>query len=89
MEKIPRLFTVYVDDLDAIGHNKVMLMNPALSYDEINNVIMRAKLDVRNWRTVQIYKDAGIYDKTVFAITTDHGMTPYGSYSVIKDKYGG
>lgn len=91
LEKIPRLFTVYVDDLDAIGHNGNSYGNtPALSLEgRKNNVINAlAKLDAKIGELVEVYKEAGIYDKTVFAITTDHGMSPYGSYSLIKDKYG-
>ncbi len=91
LNKIPKLFTIYVDDLDGIGHNGTSYGNtPATSLDgRINNVINAlAKLDAKIGELVQVYKDAGIYDKTVFAITTDHGMTPYGSYSIIKDKYG-
>jgi predicted AlkP superfamily pyrophosphatase or phosphodiesterase len=91
LEKIPRLFTVYVDDLDAIGHNGISYGNtPALSLEgRRNNVINAlAKLDAKIGELVEVYKEAGIYDKTVFAITTDHGMSPYGSYSPIKDKYG-
>ncbi len=91
LNKIPKLFTIYVDDLDGIGHNGTAYGNtPATSLGgRVNNVVNAlAKLDAKIGELVEVYKDAGIYDKTVFAITTDHGMTPYGSYSIIKDKYG-
>ena len=83
LEKIPRLFTVYVDDLDAIGHNGISYGNtPALSLEgRRNNVINAlAKLDAKIGELVEVYKEAGIYDKTVFAITTDHGCH-HGSFA--------
>lgn len=90
LTSIPRLFTIYADDLDAVGHNSSSYGNsPALSLEgRIDNVINAlAKLDAKIGEVVEVYKQAGIYDKTVFAITTDHGMAPYGAYT-IGDSYG-
>jgi hypothetical protein len=92
LKSVPRLLTVYVDDVDGIGHN-----NWGGSYGvpradneagRINNVINALSIiDAKIEELVLAYKARGIYDKTVFVITTDHGMTPYGSDSGFISQY--
>lgn len=86
LDNVPRLLTIYCDDLDALGHNE----NDHYGYtkaktesDRINNVIDSLnKIDSKIGELIAAYKARGIYDKTIFFITTDHGMTPFGADSI-------
>ncbi len=65
--KVPDFLAVYGADLDAFGH----LEGP----DSPNIVSLVAQLDRQLGRIVQAAKDVGIYERTAFILTSDHGMT--------------
>ncbi|MFC9561423.1 alkaline phosphatase family protein [Agromyces sp. NPDC056965] len=66
---IPDLIAVYCDTLDVLGHadgSAAAGMPAAL-----------AEVDEQIGRIVQATKDAGIYGRTAFVITGDHGMSTF------------
>ncbi|MCP2281302.1 putative pyrophosphatase or phosphodiesterase, AlkP superfamily [Promicromonospora umidemergens] len=66
---IPELMTVYCDTLDAIGHE---------GGDEDPRIPgVLTEIDRQIGRIVAATKDAGIYGRTAFVITGDHGMTTF------------
>ncbi|GAA5200341.1 alkaline phosphatase family protein [Microbacterium jejuense] len=69
MAGVPDLIAVYCDRLDALGHaegDQAEGMPAAL-----------ADIDVQIGRLVQATKDAGIYGRTAFVVTGDHGMETF------------
>ena len=83
LENIPRFISIYCDDLDALGHNESAYYGFSLAKSEterVNNVVTRlAQIDSKLAELIQACKDAGIYDKTTFFLTTDHGMQGFGA----------
>ena len=67
--KIPDFLTVYGPDLDAFGH--------AEGAESPNLGPLLAELDRQLGRLVQATKEAGIYGRTAFILTGDHGMTTW------------
>lgn len=67
--RIPDLMLTYCDTLDAIGHEG----------GDVDTRIPAAlqMIDQQLGRLVQAAKDAGIYGRTTFVITGDHGMTTF------------
>lgn len=66
---VPDLIAVYCDRLDALGHaegDQAEGMAAAL-----------ADIDVQIGRLVQATKDAGIYGRSAFVVTGDHGMETF------------
>jgi hypothetical protein len=89
---VPQLLTIYVDDIDGIGHNSqdetYGIPRASTEAGRIDNVINALSvIDAKIEELVLAYKAKGIYEKTVFVITTDHGMTPYGSESGLISPY--
>lgn len=82
LKEVPRFLSVYVDDLDGLGHNEQIIYNKPVSKTEderLTKVVEAvAELDIAINNLVNAYKKRGIYEKTAFFITTDHGMTPFG-----------
>lgn len=82
---VPRFLTVYADDLDALGHNESAYDTFSVATSEaarVNNVVTRlSQIDGKIGELIQAYKDRGIYDKTTFFLTTDHGMQGFGAES--------
>jgi arylsulfatase A-like enzyme len=66
----PRVLMVNFPGADVYGHPYGGPATPAV----FNQVV--AGVDRNIGRIVQAYKDAGIYDQTVFVVTADHGMVP-------------
>jgi predicted AlkP superfamily pyrophosphatase or phosphodiesterase len=66
----PRVLMVNLPGADVYGHPYGGPATPAV----FNQVV--AGVDRNIGRIVQAYKDAGIYDQTVFVVTADHGMVP-------------
>lgn len=92
VKEFPNLLVLYVDDLDGLGHNFQSTYNSVVAKSEeerINNVVNTlSKIDKKIEEMTQALKKNNLYDKTNIFITTDHGMTPYGSYvEGVKDKY--
>lgn len=82
VREVPRLLTLYVDELDAFGHNEAEHYGQPVAKNEtqrINNVLEAiAKIDLYVKELVDAYKDRGLYNKLAVFITTDHGMAPFG-----------
>lgn len=82
VDELPRFTAIYIDDLDAVGHNESSHYGyiKAVSEEErMNNILMLLKdLDTKLKDFIQACKNKGIYDKITFFLTTDHGMTPFG-----------
>ena len=67
--KVPDFLAVYGPDLDVFGH---------LEGAESPNIgSLVARLDLQLGRLVQATRDAGIYERTAFILTSDHGMTSW------------
>lgn len=64
-EKKPQLLAVCFDEPDHVGHS--------IGHDTPEYYAKMHELDGYIARIVQAVKDAGIYDDTVFVITSDHG----------------
>jgi len=66
----PRVLMVNFPGPDVYGHPYGGPATPAVFKQVV------AGVDRNIGRIVQAYKDAGIYDQTVFVVTADHGMVP-------------
>jgi len=86
LAEVPRFLSIYCDDLDALGHNEVDNYGYKKANTEagrMENVLdCLEKIDGKLAELIQAYKDRGIYEKTTFFLTTDHGMTPFGADSL-------
>ncbi|PRB18648.1 alkaline phosphatase family protein [Microbacterium sp. MYb62] len=69
MQGIPDLMAVYCDKLDALGH--------ADGQDAPGMPAAIAEVDAQIGRIVQATKDAGIFGRTAFVVTGDHGMETF------------
>ena len=69
MPGIPDLMAVYCDKLDALGH--------ADGKDAPGMPAAIAEIDAQIGRIVQATKDAGIFGRTAFVVTGDHGMETF------------
>jgi arylsulfatase A-like enzyme len=67
--KIPDFLAVYGPDLDAFGHEE--------GAESPNIGPLLAELDRQLGRIVQTTKEVGIYGRTAFILTADHGMTSW------------
>lgn len=67
--EIPDLLAVYSSDLDGRGHQ--------VGPDDPSIATMLAEHDRDLGRLVQATKDVGIYERTAFILTSDHGMTAW------------
>lgn len=55
---------------DETGHWCMAINDPQIMGKVVSNA------DRQIGRVMEAYKKAGIYDRTIFVITSDHGMTP-------------
>jgi predicted AlkP superfamily pyrophosphatase or phosphodiesterase len=67
MPEIPHFLAVYGSDLDDLGQ----VEGP----DGPNMAPLLAEMDRQLGRLVQATRDVGVYDRTAFIVTGDHGMT--------------
>lgn len=92
LDDIPRFLALYMDDLDALGHNEASHYGSKIAETEeerMNLVIERLKLmDSKLGEFIEACKERGIYDNMNFVLTTDHGMAPFGQQGVEADDYG-
>lgn len=83
--ELPRFIVFYADDLDALGHNeseKYGIPRAETEEGRMKNVLTRLKLmDDKLGEFIEACKERGIYDKMTFFLTTDHGMSPFGTQS--------
>jgi hypothetical protein len=66
----PRIMMINLPDTDEAGHATGGITKPQV----MGRIISLA--DHQIGRLIEAYKKAGVYDRTVFVITSDHGMTP-------------
>lgn len=89
---MPAFLAIYMDDLDGIGHNSWFTYGvpPVKSESErLESILKRLKLmDAKLGVFIQACREAGIYDKVSFLLTSDHGMTPYGIQNGLDDGCG-
>ncbi|HBM80658.1 MAG TPA: hypothetical protein DD426_07465 [Clostridiaceae bacterium] len=89
---MPRFLALYMDDLDALGHNEKTAYGVPVATTEdgrLKNVTERLhEMDAKLGEFIQACKDRGIYDNMTFVLTTDHGMAPFGQQGILPDKYG-
>jgi hypothetical protein len=74
----PEIMLINLPQTDHTGHGTGGITDKPSMAQVINNV------DVQVGRLIDAYKQAGIYDQTIFVITADHGMTPW--LHTIEDK---
>jgi predicted AlkP superfamily pyrophosphatase or phosphodiesterase len=67
--RVPEFLAVYSPDLDAFGH--------AEGAESPNLGPLLAELDGQLGRLVQATREVGIYERTAFILTGDHGMTTW------------
>jgi len=67
--KIPDFLAVYSADLDAFGH--------AEGAESPNLGPLLAELDRQLGRLVRATREVGVYERTAFILTSDHGMTTW------------
>jgi predicted AlkP superfamily pyrophosphatase or phosphodiesterase len=66
----PQVLLINLPDTDEAGHASGGINSPAVMSKVVSNA------DAQIGRLVAAYKAAGIYDRTIFVITSDHAMTP-------------
>jgi hypothetical protein len=69
-KKRPRFAMLNLPETDEMGHKCGGINAPAIMKPVIVNV------DTQIGRIVKAFKEAGIYERTLFVITADHGMMP-------------
>ena len=78
--EFPDFVALYIDDLDALGHNGnydgyPRRHTPAEKYFDIEKRLKGIENEIVSF--VNLCKVEGIYDQLLVLITTDHGMTPF------------
>ncbi len=81
-QKRPRLSMINLPETDEMGHKSGGISSPETMKLVIRNV------DTQIGRIVDAYKAAGIFEKTLFVLTADHGMVP-NAYNVSVGSYAG
>lgn len=92
----PRFLAIYGDDLDALGHNEKAAFDLPVASDEAGRVDRAARrltgehpglvgLDEALGQLVEAVRERGLYERTVFAIASDHGMTGLSGESSLPD----
>lgn len=95
----PRFLSLYADDLDALGHNEHEVFGLPPAPDEqgrVDRVLQYltggyrtshglAGLDETLGRFLTALRQKGLYDRALFAIAADHGMTGLSGLSNLPD----
>lgn len=86
-EELPEFIAVYIDDLDALGHNNNVYDSLPIrnTHEErLEDIFVRIEqIQNKLLEVVNTTKRLGIYDDIIFLITTDHGMTKFEGKSLI------
>ena len=85
---LPDLICLYIDDLDALGHNNSYDNFPARCshYQRLEDILVRInQIFVQIDKLIDLLKEKKIYDDVVILVTTDHGMTPFYGKSQIQN----
>ena len=71
LEKVrPEVLMINLPQVDETGHWCMAINDPEIMGKVVSNA------DMQIGRVMEAYKKAGIYDRTIFVVTSDHGMTP-------------
>jgi hypothetical protein len=71
LEKVrPEVLMINLPQVDETGHWCMAINDPEIMGKVVSNA------DMQIGRVMEAYKKAGIYDRTIFVVTADHGMTP-------------
>lgn len=86
--ELPDLTALYVDDIDALGHNQNYGPYPRRSLlaerqNDIDERLESIQLQLEEF--VDICKSRGFFDDLIILVTTDHGMTPFWGPSDLPD----
>ncbi|MGI6359568.1 MAG: alkaline phosphatase family protein [Acholeplasmatales bacterium] len=85
-DEMPRLTIIYADDMDAVGHNENSHYGYPIAKTEAdrrkNIQTLLKEMDEKLGELIEAAKARGIYETLTFFLTTDHGMSPYGSRGV-------
>lgn len=88
-DELPEFISVYVDDLDSLGHNNSIYDSIPIRHkleERLDDIIKRIEaIQEKLLEIVNACKARGIYEEIVFLITTDHGMTKFEGKSLIND----
>ena len=78
----PFLLALYMDDLDAIGHNmkEAYGASPVRTEAERRQAVVDrlALMDRKLAEFIDVCRETGLYEEMSFLLTTDHGMAPMG-----------
>ncbi|NLZ43789.1 MAG: hypothetical protein GX894_02935 [Clostridia bacterium] len=78
----PFLLALYMDDLDAVGHNmkEVYGVSPVRTEAERRQAVVDrlALMDRKLAEFIEVCLETGLYEEMSFLLTTDHGMAPMG-----------
>lgn len=88
--KVPEFLALYIDDLDAVGHNESAhagLPPLATDYDgwKANVVETMLAVDAALGDFFQALKDEGLWDTTAIFLTSDHGMAFFSGTSSLPE----
>lgn len=85
VSKLPKFTALYMDDLDALGHNERDVYGNKMSLsekDRLDKIVDYLNdIDEKLGEFFTEAKKSGVYDKITFFMTTDHGMTSFGTSS--------
>ncbi|MDI6871077.1 MAG: alkaline phosphatase family protein [Bacillota bacterium] len=99
MPEPPRLLAIYADDLDVLGHNEHPAFGLPTAPDEAGRLDRTVRhltgedpeaygfggMDELLGRLLQALRDRGIYERTIIALASDHGMTGFSGRSSLPD----
>jgi hypothetical protein len=78
----PFLLALYMDDLDAVGHNmkEAYGASPVRTEAERRQAVVDrlALMDRKLAEFIDVCRETGLYEEMSFLLTTDHGMAPMG-----------
>lgn len=79
--ELPHVMFLYIDDLDAIGHNKDHYKTESKRIEAVQKRLIQ--IDEKLGEVIDALKEKGIYDKTYILLTTDHGMVNFKGFSCV------
>lgn len=86
-EKLPEFISVYIDDLDSLGHNNREydgIPVRATFNERLADIIKRIEeIQEKLLQIVECTKNTGDFKDLVFLVTTDHGMTRFFGESLL------
>ena len=76
------MLALYMDDLDAVGHNmkEIYGVSPVRTEAERRQAVVDrlALMDRKLAEFIEACRETGLYEEMSFILTTDHGMAPMG-----------